>query len=213
MATDRAHAAPKTATLQAGVSFGRPIFIHLRRWEVLPFLTIQRQRCVKFRILRAQDFYTPLPLNFRKGQHLPALVVYKNQSPIFAGSCRLFLFPLSSRCWNFHGLGGAALCISLLLVGFRISMLLCRQERRIKLSPMKVHDDMHRHDSPEKHDRLGKEDQSHSCLLEYPNQANFSGDLAMSIVSEYQNSCLCSFRTVRGVSRALPEQWPEIREV
>ena len=28
----------------------------------------------------AQDFYTPLALKAVKGQHLPALVVYKNQS-------------------------------------------------------------------------------------------------------------------------------------
>ena len=61
---------------------GRLIFTHLRCWEVLSFLTIQRQRCIKFRALRAQDFYTPLPLNCPKGQHLPALVVYKNQSPM-----------------------------------------------------------------------------------------------------------------------------------
>ena len=37
---------------------GRLIFIHLKCWEVLPFLTIQRQRCIKFRVLRAQNFYT-----------------------------------------------------------------------------------------------------------------------------------------------------------
>ena len=60
---------------------GRLIFIHLRCWEPLPFLTIQRQRCIKFRVLRAQDFYTPLPLNCQKGQRLPAPEVYKNQSP------------------------------------------------------------------------------------------------------------------------------------
>ena len=58
---------------------GRPIFIHLHGWEVLPFLTIQRQRCIKFRVLSAQDFYTPLALNCQKGQHLPALEVYKNR--------------------------------------------------------------------------------------------------------------------------------------
>ena len=60
----------------------RWIFIHLQCWEVLPFLTIQRQRCIKFRVLRAQDFYTPLALKTGKGQHLAALEVYKNQSPI-----------------------------------------------------------------------------------------------------------------------------------
>ena len=36
---------------------------------------------IKFRVLRAQDFYTPLALNCQKEQHLPALEVYKNQSP------------------------------------------------------------------------------------------------------------------------------------
>ena len=52
-------------------------------------LTIQRQPCIKFRVLRAQDFYTPLPPNCQKGQHLPALVVYKkNQSPTMAVTLR-----------------------------------------------------------------------------------------------------------------------------
>ena len=57
----------------------RLIFIHLQCWEVLPFLTIQRQRCIKFWVLRAQDVYTQLALICQKG----ALEVYKNQSPIF----------------------------------------------------------------------------------------------------------------------------------
>ena len=48
---------------------------------MLPFCRFQRQRCIKIRVLRAQDFYTPLALKTVKGQHLPALVVYKNQSP------------------------------------------------------------------------------------------------------------------------------------
>ena len=61
---------------------GRLIFIHLQCWEVLPFCRFQRQRCIKIRVLRAQDFYTPLALKTAKGQHLPALEVYKNQSPI-----------------------------------------------------------------------------------------------------------------------------------
>ena len=60
---------------------GRLIFIHHQCWEVLPFCRFQRQRCIKIRVLRAQNFYTPLPLKTAKGQHLPALVVYKNQSP------------------------------------------------------------------------------------------------------------------------------------
>ena len=42
-----------------------------------PFLTIRRQRCIKFGVLREQDFYTPLALNCQKGQHLSALEVYK----------------------------------------------------------------------------------------------------------------------------------------
>ena len=55
----------------------RLIFIHLQCWEVLPFLTIQRQRCMKFRVLRAQAFYTPPALSCQKGQRLSALEVYK----------------------------------------------------------------------------------------------------------------------------------------
>ena len=62
-------------------NFGRLIFIHLQCWEVLPFCCFQRQRCIKVRVLRAQDFHTPLALKTAKGQHLPALEVYKNQSP------------------------------------------------------------------------------------------------------------------------------------
>ena len=42
---------------------GRLIFIHLQCWEVLPLLIIQRQQWIKFRVPRAQDFYTPLALN------------------------------------------------------------------------------------------------------------------------------------------------------
>ena len=49
-------------TFRAGCFFGRLIFMHLRCWEVLSFSAIQRQRCIKFRVLRAQGFYTPLPL-------------------------------------------------------------------------------------------------------------------------------------------------------
>ena len=44
---------------------GRLIFIHLQCWEVLPFSRFQRQRCIKIRVLRAQDFYTPLALKIR----------------------------------------------------------------------------------------------------------------------------------------------------
>ena len=62
--------------------WGTDFYTH-QCWEVLPFCRFQRQRCIKSRVLRAQDFYTPLALKTAKGQHLPALVVYKNQSPIF----------------------------------------------------------------------------------------------------------------------------------
>ena len=58
--------------------------MHLQCWEVLPFCRFERQRCIKIRVLRAQDFYTPLALKTAKRQHLPALEVYKNQSPIFS---------------------------------------------------------------------------------------------------------------------------------
>ena len=40
--------------------------------------------CIKIRVLRAQDFYTPLALKTAKGQQLPALEVYKNQSPMWS---------------------------------------------------------------------------------------------------------------------------------
>ena len=43
----------------------------------------QHQQCIKIRVLRAQDVDTPLSLNGKKGQHLPALEVHKNQSPSF----------------------------------------------------------------------------------------------------------------------------------
>ena len=46
------------------------------------FCRFQRQRCIKILCPKGPDFYTPLALNTAKGQHLPALVVYKNQSPI-----------------------------------------------------------------------------------------------------------------------------------
>ena len=101
--------------------YGRLIFIHLQCWEVLPFCSFQRQRCIKIRVLRAQDFYTPLALKTAKGQHLPALEVYKNQSPILikegswaicikkGGSpfffCPLFSFgwlPIPKRRWEVH---------------------------------------------------------------------------------------------------------------
>ena len=60
---------------------GRLTFIHHQCWEVLPFCRFQRQRCIKILCPKDPDFYTPLALKTAKGQHLPALVVYKNQSP------------------------------------------------------------------------------------------------------------------------------------
>ena len=56
-------------------TIGRLIFIHHQCWEVLPFCRFQRQRCIKIRVLRAQDFCTLLVLKTSKGQRLPALVV------------------------------------------------------------------------------------------------------------------------------------------
>ena len=51
---------------------------------MLPFCRFQRQWCIKILCPKDPDFYTPLALKMAKGQHLPALVVYKNQSPILA---------------------------------------------------------------------------------------------------------------------------------
>ena len=70
-----------TCTRHESTDHGRLIFIHHQCLEVLPFCRFQRQQCIKIRVLRAQDFYTPLALKTATGQHLPALVVYKNQSP------------------------------------------------------------------------------------------------------------------------------------
>ena len=78
---------------------GRLIFIHLQCWEVLPFCRFQRQRCIKIRVLSAQDFYTPLALQTAKGQHLPALEVYKNQSP--KASCLQWSFLLTVDSFSF----------------------------------------------------------------------------------------------------------------
>ena len=71
---------------------GRLIFIHLQCWEVMPFCRFQRQRCIKILCPKDPDFYTPLALKRAKGQHLPALEVYKNHSP----SCTT---PEETRCW------------------------------------------------------------------------------------------------------------------
>ena len=46
---------------------GRLILIHLQCWELLPFLTIQRQRCIKILCPKDPEFYTPLALTCQKG--------------------------------------------------------------------------------------------------------------------------------------------------
>ena len=51
----------------------------------------------KIRVLRAQDFHTPLALKTAKGQHLPALEVYKNQSPIHSPNLWA-VFSKSAKC-------------------------------------------------------------------------------------------------------------------
>ena len=71
-----------TARFGTSALSGRLIFIHLQCWEVLPFCRFQRQRCIKILCPDEDpDFYTPLALENGKRQHLPALEVYKNQSP------------------------------------------------------------------------------------------------------------------------------------
>ena len=67
--------------------FGRLTLIHLRCWEVLPLLTIQRQRCTEFRVLRAQEFYTQLPLNCQKG-HCTSQHCQENEKSAQRGSFR-----------------------------------------------------------------------------------------------------------------------------
>ena len=66
--------------------FGRLIFIHLQCWEVLPFLAFQRQWCTKILCPKDPEFYTPLELNCQEERQLPALEVYKNQSPTIFGN-------------------------------------------------------------------------------------------------------------------------------
>ena len=88
---------------------GRLTFIHLQCWEVPPFCRSQRQRHIKIRVLRAQDFYTLLALKTAKGRHLQALEVYKNQSPKSTSSesrSELESQLCGSRCaYTFVGLG------------------------------------------------------------------------------------------------------------
>ena len=60
---------------------------------MLPFLKIQRQRCIKSLCPKDPEFYTPLALNCQKG---PAPEVYKNQSPMGGGGI-LSLTPCNSK--------------------------------------------------------------------------------------------------------------------
>ena len=45
-----------------GQNWETDFFIHLQCWEVLPFLTIQRQRCINILCPKDPEFYTPLAL-------------------------------------------------------------------------------------------------------------------------------------------------------
>ena len=91
---DRMYASPLTSWLlqevamdnEADLVGGRLIFIHLQCWEVLPFCRFQHQRYIKILCPKDPDFYTPLALKRAKGQHLPELEVYKNQSPSWSCS-------------------------------------------------------------------------------------------------------------------------------
>ena len=76
---------------------GRLIFIHHQCWEVLPFSTIQRQRCIKILCPKDPEFYTLLALNCQKGEHLPAPEVYKKQSPNYHCQMRSGI----SQCLSF----------------------------------------------------------------------------------------------------------------
>ena len=69
-------------TVQEHLLSGRLIFIHFQCWEVPPFFTIQRQRCIKFLCPKDPEFCTPLALKCQKGQHLPVLEVYKSSLPL-----------------------------------------------------------------------------------------------------------------------------------
>ena len=81
------------------LQIGRLIFIHLQCWEVLPFCRFQRQWCIKILCPKDPDFYTPLALKKAKGQHLPALEVYKNQSPTNLVKSPMFTnTPCKSTC-------------------------------------------------------------------------------------------------------------------
>ena len=81
---------------------GRLIFIHLQCWEVLPFCRFQRQRCIKILCPKDPDFYTPLALKTAKRQHLPALEVYKNQSPRMMADSQVLWSASWGQCTQVH---------------------------------------------------------------------------------------------------------------
>ena len=84
---------------------------------MLPFFPIQRQRCIEFRVLRAQDFYTPLALNCEKGQHLPAPEVYKNQSPKKKENCpNSLIYIRNNRCLKLRRCRPEFRCCKVLLI-------------------------------------------------------------------------------------------------
>ena len=62
---------------------GRLIFMHLTCWEGTAILAMQRQCCIKVLCPKDAQCHTVLALNCQKGSTLPALEVYKNQSPTF----------------------------------------------------------------------------------------------------------------------------------
>ena len=68
------------------------------------FYTIKRQQYIKILCPKDPEFFSPLALNCQKGQHLPALHVYKNQSPsvMVAISGRPVLKPLFSDMHAFR---------------------------------------------------------------------------------------------------------------
>ena len=73
---------------------------------MLPFFDNSAPAVYKIQGPWAQDFYTPLALNCQKGQHLPALEVYKNQSPTMTENTmkenlRIYPFSALSRCFPY----------------------------------------------------------------------------------------------------------------
>ena len=86
---------------------GRLIFIHHQCWEVLPFLTIQRQRCIIILCPKDPEFYTLLALKCQKGstsQHWWCIEI-----SLPAGAPPQF-WPIKNK--HFRGFSGAKLAVS-----------------------------------------------------------------------------------------------------